>query len=204
MLKTLINMLAQVETMMASIERVKYYSDNIKIEENYDTLIEEPAFLNSWPSAGVIEGKNVSMRYRQGPLVLNNMSFTINSHEKVGVVGRTGSGKSTLILSLFRAESLVDDGKIFIDGIDITSVNLKTLRSKLGIIPQDPVMFSLSVRFNLDPFDNYSDDQLWQVLDQVEMKTHIASLPNKLSEIVAEGGENFSVGQKQLICIGTV
>jgi len=147
MLKTLINMLAQVETMMASIERVKYYSETIQMEENYDTLVEDPNFINSWPSEGVIEGSKVSMRYRQGPLVLNDISFTLKGFEKVGVVGRTGSGKSSLILSLFRVENLVDDGKIFIDGIDISTINLRTLRSKLGIIPQDPVMVLSSFPF---------------------------------------------------------
>lgn len=124
----------------------------------------------------------------------------VNGGEKIGICGRTGSGKSSLMVSLFRVEPLVK-GRILIDDIDIATVPLAVLRHKLGIIPQDPVMFSATVRFNLDPFNEHSDDDIWKALDQAQMTEHIMSLPGKLKEEVAEGGENFSQGQRQLICI---
>ena len=120
--------------------------------------------------------------------------------QKIGICGRTGSGKSSLMVSLFRVEHLTQ-GQIFIDGIDIASVPLAILRRKLGIIPQDPVMFSASVRFNLDPFGEHTDEAIWKAIGQAQMTEHIMSLPGKLDEEVAEGGENFSAGQRQLICI---
>jgi ABC-type multidrug transport system fused ATPase/permease subunit len=108
-------------------------------------------------------------------------------------------GKSSLMVALFRVEDLVS-GQILIDDIDISRIPLNILRNKLCIIPQDPVMFSASVRFNIDPFDEHSDAEVWDVLENVNMKEHIMSLPNKLTEMVAEGGDNFSAGQRQVIC----
>jgi ATP-binding cassette, subfamily C (CFTR/MRP), member 1 len=105
-----------------------------------------------------------------------------------------------MMIALFRIQELAA-GSISIDGIDTSRIPLHKLRSKLGIIPQDPVIFSASVRFNLDPFDEFSDAQLWDVLSSVDMKDHVLSLPGKLQEEVAEGGDNFSTGQRQLICI---
>ena len=104
------------------------------------------------------------------------------------------------MIALFRIQELAE-GTIFIDGINTKTVPLRILRSRIGIIPQDPVIFSASVRFNLDPFDAHSDGELWDVLASVDMKDHVSSLPNKLTEEVAEGGDNFSTGQRQLICI---
>jgi ATP-binding cassette subfamily C (CFTR/MRP) protein 1 len=120
--------------------------------------------------------------------------------EKIGICGRTGSGKSSLMVSLFRVEHL-QRGHIYIDDVDIAEVPLALLRSKLGIIPQDPVMFSASVRFNLDPFKECSDEDIWRALERCQMQEHIQSLPGRLDEDVAEGGGNFSAGQRQLICI---
>jgi ABC-type multidrug transport system fused ATPase/permease subunit len=114
----------------------------------------------------------VQLRYRNGPLVLKDFSASINAAEKIGLAGRTGSGKSSLMVALFRIAPLVS-GDIFIDGININSVPLSILRSKLGIIPQDPVIFSATIRYNLDPFDLYSDDELWSVLEMVNMKEAI-------------------------------
>lgn len=153
-----------------------------------------------WPQQGAIEFKDVQMRYREGPLVLKGVSFSVNPSDKIGIAGRTGCGKSSLMVALFRIEELVQ-GQIIIDGIDISKVHLQYLRSKLCIIPQDPVMFSASVRFNLDPFNQSTDEQVWNVLNDVNLTEHIKSLPNKLNEMVAEGGDNFSAGQRQLICI---
>jgi ABC-type multidrug transport system fused ATPase/permease subunit len=153
-----------------------------------------------WPSAGKIVGHEVAMSYRDGPLVLKGIDFEIAPKQKIGVAGRTGCGKSSLMIALFRMERL-RTGSISIDGIDIETVPLEHLRHKLGIIPQDPVLFSSSVRFNLDPFDSYTDAEIWQALENVNMRTNIEALPSKLQEVVAEAGENFSAGERQLLCI---
>lgn len=113
------------------------------------------------------------------------------------------SGKSSLMVALFRVEN-ISSGSIVIDGIDTSTVALKELRPRLGIIPQDPVIFSVTVRFNLDPFNDFSDAEIWDVLESVDMKESIVSLPLKLQEPVSDGGDSFSVGQKQLICIARV
>ncbi|RYY79193.1 ATP-binding cassette domain-containing protein [archaeon] len=115
----------------------------------------------------------------------------------MGIAGRTGSGKSSLMIALFRIQEL-SGGSITIDGVDISSIPLYILRSRLGIIPQDPVMFSASVRFNIDPFESHTDTEVWDVLRRVNMKDHVTSLPKGLEEDVAEGGDNFSAGQRQV------
>lgn len=187
LLKTLVNYAALVEAMMNSIERIKYYTETIEQEEddsNADSLIVPP---EDWPSNGKIEFEGVEMRYRQGPLVLKGISMTVNPMEKIGVAGRTGSGKSSLMVTLFRMEKLAA-GKIMIDGLDIDKISLQHLRSRLGIIPQDPVMFAQTVRYNLDPFSHHTDPELWSVLDSVQMKDAVMALPKQLDEMVAEGG----------------
>jgi len=197
-LKFALRMVATLEAQFNSVERVMHYTQSIE-QEGSDQ--EDPSLVPAnWPSKGEIVGKNVKMRYRDGPLVLTGLDFQIAGSEKVGIAGRTGSGKSSLMIGLFRIQELAS-GSIIIDNVDINSVPLLTLRSKLGIIPQDPVMFSASVRFNLDPFNQKTDAEIWSVLESVAMKDHILSLPGKLQEIVAEGGDNFSAGQRQLICI---
>lgn len=197
-LKFAVRMVATAEANMNSVERIKHYAHEVEQEGGLSAGRKPPA--EDWPTHGVVEAKNVSLRYRDGPLVLKNISFETKSSEKIGIAGRTGSGKSSLMAALFRIVEL-EDGWIKIDGKDCSLIPLKTLRSKLGIIPQDPVMFSATVRFNLDPFDMYPDTQIWDILDVVELKDFVQSLPNKLEELVAESGENFSAGQRQLICI---
>ena len=171
-----------------------------------------------WPPRGDIEFSNVSMRYRDGPLVLNGLSAVCLAESKVGIAGRTGSGKSSLMVSLFRMspiEGAEDNGAtpggdkekpgcITIDGVDIGKLPLQCLRSKLGIVPQDPVMFSASLRYNLDPFNKYSDEQIWYVLDSVQLKEKVGGLEGKLNFGVSEGGENFSTGERQLINLARV
>lgn len=196
-LKFAVRMSATGEAQMNSVERIKYYIDNVPQEFTKDPIDNIP---EDWPSNGNIVATNVKLRYRDGPLVLKGLNFNVDAGDKVGIAGRTGSGKSSMMVALFRVEELVE-GSVVVDGLDISRVPLHTLRSRIGIIPQDPVMFSSSVRFNLDPFDRYSDAEVWEALDQVEMKPHVMSLPDKLSEEVAEGGDNFSAGQRQLICI---
>lgn len=200
-LKHGVRMIATVEAEMNSVERVLYYSNNIDAEAP-DEILEEDPPKGTWPSKGEIEIKHTSMRYRDGPLVLKDLSLTVQGGEKIGVVGRTGSGKSSLMTVLFRISEIEEDGgQIIIDGVDVGKIGTAALRLNLSIIPQDPVMFSNTVRYNLDPFGTASDDELWEVLKKVQLAEIIAMLPNGLEEQVAEGGENFSQGQRQLLCI---
>jgi ABC-type multidrug transport system fused ATPase/permease subunit len=198
-LKFGVRMMATVEADLTSVERILFYTYNIP-KEAPDTIPEADPDPNQWPSKGEIEFSNASMRYRDGPLVLKEISFTVKPGEKVGVVGRTGSGKSSLMVALFRITE-IEGGSVFIDQVDAAKIGTTTLRLKLSIIPQDPVIFSNTVRYNLDPFETCSDEDIWEVLGKVNMTEVIAALPNGLSELVSEGGENFSQGQRQLICI---
>ena len=189
---------SDLEQKMNSVERVLHYTENIPQEPAHKSSSPPPS---EWPINGEIKFTNVDMQYRPNkPLVLKKLSFNIQSGEKVGIVGRTGSGKSSIMATLFR---LVDicGGQIQIDGIDINKIGLDELRSKLTIIPQEPFMFNATVRVNLDPFEKYSDSQIWEALEKVDLKTYISSLDGCLSASVSEYGENFSVGQRQLICL---
>jgi ATP-binding cassette subfamily C (CFTR/MRP) protein 1 len=200
-LKFGVRILATVEAQMNSVDRILYYTNNIEPEAP-EFIPEKDPDAGTWPSKGGIEIKNASMRYRDGPLVLKDISFSVKGGEKIGVVGRTGSGKSSLMIVLFRISELEKDGgSIVIDDINIAEIGTDTLRLNLSIIPQDPVMFSNSVRYNLDPFGTKSDEELWTVLNKVQLGEAIASLEGGLDEQVAEGGENFSQGQRQLLCI---
>ena len=154
-----------------------------------------------WPSSGAIEFRALSMRYRENtPLVLRDVSFKIKAGERVGVCGRTGSGKSSLLVALFRiVESWA--GAILVDGVDTRQVPLAVLRKRISIIPQDPVLLTGSLRFQLDPFGEHSDAELLQVLESVNLRDLVASLQQGLLEPIAEGGENLSHGQRQLLCI---
>ncbi|KAL3759959.1 hypothetical protein ACHAWU_000582 [Discostella pseudostelligera] len=199
-LKHGVRMIAQVEAEMNSVERVLYYSNNVESEAAPETKLDPKP--SEWPNKGEIQIKNASLRYRDGPLVLKNISVSIKGGEKIGVVGRTGSGKSSLMSALFRVTEIESDGgKILIDGVDISTIGLVSLRLSLSIIPQDPVMFSNTIRYNLDPFEEKSEYELWEVLKKVQLAEVIAVLPGGLDEQVAEGGENFSQGQRQLLCI---
>ncbi|XP_069312528.1 ATP-binding cassette sub-family C member 11-like [Eulemur rufifrons] len=156
---------------------------------------------HGWPQHGEITFQDYQMKYRDNtPVVLHGINLTIHGHEVVGIVGRTGSGKSSLGMALFR---LVEPaaGRILIDGVDICSIGLEDLRSKLSVIPQDPVLMSGTIRFNLDPFDCYTDEQIWDVLERTFLTRMISNLPKRLHTEVAENGENFSVGERQLLCI---
>ncbi|KAM7423643.1 hypothetical protein PAMA_000139 [Pampus argenteus] len=163
--------------------------------------VKEAQIPEDWPESGVISFQDYKMRYRENtPIVLNRLNFLIRPGEKLGIVGRTGSGKSSLGVALFR---LVEPaaGTILIDGVDITAIGLQDLRSKLSVIPQDPVLFIGTVRYNLDPFSNYSDEEIWAALDKTYMKDSISRLEGKLQAKVFENGENFSVGERQLMCM---
>lgn len=188
-------MVSQLQTQMVSVERVKTYAE-IDTEASLESSSDRKP-PSSWPNAGKISFENVRMRYRPGlPRVLRGLTFTVNPREKIGVVGRTGAGKSSLIVALMRLTEL-DGGRILIDDRDISTIGLHDLRGRLAIIPQDPVLFSGSVRFNLDPFDQYSDDQLWTSIKRVHLQRAVSSL----DAAVEEKGCNFSVGERQLLCI---
>ncbi|KAL4709193.1 hypothetical protein ACJJTC_008121 [Scirpophaga incertulas] len=178
---------------MTAVERTLEYGKLQK--ENY--IDNGPTIPPAcWPNSGHIRFDNVFMKYSpEDHYVLKELNIEISSGWKVGVVGRTGAGKSSLIAALFRLTE--SEGKILIDGIDTYGIPKQILRSKISIIPQEPVLFSATVRYNLDPFDDYSDDDLWQALEQVELKDSIPALDYK----VTEGGNNFSMGQRQLVCL---
>ncbi|KAJ2829259.1 hypothetical protein IWW50_000955 [Coemansia erecta] len=149
----------------------------------------------------MLEFRNYSTRYREGlDLVLKGLSFRVLPNQKVGIVGRTGAGKSSLTLALFRIIEAVS-GQILLDGKDISKYGLFDLRSKLSIIPQDPVLFSGTVRENLDPFNNYSDQDIWLALEHAHLADVIRGKDKHLDFMVTQSGENFSVGQRQLICL---
>lgn len=144
--------------------------------------------------------KDVAFRYSPDlPLVLKNLSFSVRPGEKVGIVGRTGAGKSSLISVLYRLAE--PHGQITIDGVDTRTLGLHHLRKNMSIIPQDPVLFGGSMRHNLDPFQEHNDPELWAVLEQVQLKEAVEELEGQLSGEVSEGGANFSVGQRQMVCL---
>ena len=155
------------------IKRIKEYSDSIPQERTVTYDDNNPAPDASWPSSGKIEFDNAALRYRDGlPLVLKGLSFTAESGEKIGVVGRTGSGKSTLMLALFRMVELAS-GSIRVDGRDITQLQMSDLRKNVTIIPQDPTLFRGTVRSNLDPFHLHSDEAIWKILDAVNLRRRV-------------------------------
>ncbi|KAK8803865.1 hypothetical protein WA158_001559 [Blastocystis sp. Blastoise] len=197
-LKQCTRMLAQLEAQMNNVERVKFYIDTVEPEP--PMIIEDHRPPEDWPTEGAIKFDNFEMRYRNGPKVLKGVNMDIHPMEKVGVVGRTGAGKSSLMVGLFRISECCG-GAIYMDNIKLEDIGLEDVRRHLCIIPQDPVLFSASVRFNLDPFNESSDEEIWRVLEEVELKEAIDALPGKLDGDVHEGGSNFSVGQRQLICM---
>ena len=156
---------------------------------------------DKWPERGEIKFNKYSTKYREGlDLVLKKITLEVNPSEKVGIVGRTGAGKSSLTLALFRFIEPVD-GTIFIDNVDVTKLGLYDLRSRLTIIPQDPALFSGTLRMNLDPFNQYSDIDIWRALESSHLKNFVTSLQKGLLHEISVGGENLSVGQKQLVCL---
>ncbi|XP_064537334.1 multidrug resistance-associated protein 1 isoform X3 [Drosophila montana] len=198
-LNWLVRMSSDIETNIVSVERIKEYGET-KQEAAWE-LDEDKKKPKNWPEDGRVEFKDFQVRYREGlELVLRGVSFNINGGEKVGIVGRTGAGKSSLTLALFRIIESAG-GKILIDGIDIATMGLHMLRSRLTIIPQDPVLFSGSLRSNLDPFEVKTDDELWKALELSHLKAFAKSLTAGLNHEISEGGENLSVGQRQLVCL---
>lgn len=197
-LNWMVRMTSDLETNIVAVERVKEYSET---ETEAPWNIEDKKPPEDWPSRGEVEFSNYSVRYRPGlDLVLKNLSMSVKGGEKVGIVGRTGAGKSSMTLCLFRILEAAE-GIINIDGVNISEIGLHNLRSMLTIIPQDPVLFSGTLRMNLDPFDKYSEDELWKALELSNLKKFVSSQTEKLDYECSEGGENLSVGQRQLVCL---
>ncbi|XP_045858979.1 multidrug resistance-associated protein 1-like isoform X1 [Meles meles] len=187
----------EIETNAVSIERVCEY-ENMDKEAPWIMSKRPPS---QWPEKGIVEFINYQARYGDDlGLALRDITFQTHGEEKIGIVGRTGAGKSTLSNCLFRIVER-SGGKIIIDGIDISTIGLHDLRGRLNIIPQDPVLFSGTLQMNLDPLDKYSDSELWEVLELCHLKDFVQSLPKKLLHEISEGGENLSVGQRQLVCL---
>ncbi|MCJ8747229.1 hypothetical protein PDJAM_G00151060 [Pangasius djambal] len=198
-LQFVVRLSTEVEAKFTSVERMQEYITGCVSEA--PRKVKGINIPSGWPQEGAITFKNYSMKYRENtPIVLDQLDFTIKPQEKLGIVGRTGSGKSSLGVAMFR---LVEpaEGTILIDNMDVCTLGLQDLRSQLSIIPQDPVLFIGTVRYNLDPFNKHTDEELWMALEKTYMKNAISNLPQKLDSGVVENGENFSVGERQLICM---
>ncbi|GAV03418.1 hypothetical protein RvY_13844 [Ramazzottius varieornatus] len=197
-LNMMVRMTSELETNVVSVERVKEYTE-ISTEAEWTIGGSVPS--SQWPQNGKVDFDDYQTRYRPGlELVLRGVNANIAAGEKIGIVGRTGAGKSSLTLALFRIIEAAG-GKIVIDGVNISAMGLHDLRSRLTIIPQEPVLFSGTLRMNLDPFASSSDEDLWLALENAHLKRFVSSLPNGLQHAVSEGGENLSVGQRQLVCL---
>jgi ABC-type multidrug transport system fused ATPase/permease subunit len=219
---------------MNSVERVLYYTEQIPQEaprtsselvahaaSTTPSISDPSAFAvdacggktadmpPSWPDKGSITLTNLRMRYRaETPLVLKGLNVSIAGGERIGVVGRTGSGKSSLLLTLLRLvePSLEENADrehyeppLLIDGVDALRIGVRELRSKLGIIPQNPALFSGTVKSNVDPFEEYSDDQIWAALERCGMRLKVEEMPGQLDATIAEYGENLSAGSQMLV-----
>jgi len=189
---------AQMEMSLNSIERSNEYCE---IQQEAPPIQPENRPPPGWPAQGKIEVKDLVLKYAsmQNP-VLHSISFVVPPKTRVGVVGRTGAGKSSLMTALFRMVE-PQSGSIIIDGVDIGKLGLRDLREKLAIIPQEPMLFSGTVRSNVDPFELCTDAEIWTALDQVHLREFIFSNPSKLETVITDNGQNLSVGQRQLLCM---
>ncbi|KAJ8374071.1 hypothetical protein SKAU_G00046510 [Synaphobranchus kaupii] len=191
--------LADLEVQMAAVKKVNSFLSTES--ENYEGSMDTSQVPEDWPQHGEIKIQDLSVRYDPTlKPVLKHVNAYINPGQKVGICGRTGSGKSSLSLAFFNMVDMFE-GKIVIDDIDICKLPLQTLRSRLSIILQDPILFSGSIRFNLDPECKCTDEGLWEALEIAQLKNMVKALPGGLDAVVTEGGENFSVGQRQLFCL---
>ncbi|GMI66409.1 Arabidopsis thaliana ATP-binding cassette C5, multidrug resistance-associated protein 5 [Hibiscus trionum] len=189
----------KLENKIISIERIYQYS---QIPSEAPPVIENSRPPSSWPERGTIEVHDLKVRYAENfPVVLHGVTCAFPGGKKIGIVGRTGSGKSTLIQALFR---LIEPagGRIIIDNIDISTIGLHDLRNRLGIIPQDPTLFEGTIRGNLDPLEEHSDHDIWEALDKSQLGDIVREKDQKLDAPVLENGDNWSVGQRQLVSLG--
>ncbi len=194
----MIRLSAQVETQMTGVERVMHYADNLIVEETEEQV--SKAVLDddkTWPLKGGIHFKNVSVRYRKDlPAVLTQINFNVKGSQKVGIVGRTGSGKTSLINALLRLNE-VFEGNIYIDDVDSSKISLKLLRRNIGFVPQEPNLFAGTLRFNIDPFNKATDEEIWNTLEKCNLKKAVDSLDMPIQE----SGGNLSVGQRQCLSL---
>ncbi|KAK6932100.1 ABC transporter type 1, transmembrane domain [Dillenia turbinata] len=198
LLTAVLRLASLAENSLNSVERVGTY---IELPSEAPPVIESNRPPPGWPSSGAIKFEDVYLRYRpELPPVLHGLSFLVSPSDKVGIVGRTGAGKSSMLNALFRMVEL-ERGRILIDDFDIAKFGLTDLRKVLGIIPQAPVLFSGTVRFNLDPFNEHNDADLWEALERAHLKDVIRRNSMGLDAEVSEAGENFSVGQRQLLSL---
>ncbi|KAF9972235.1 hypothetical protein BGZ73_004675 [Actinomortierella ambigua] len=187
-----------LETNIVSVERIREYS---RLTPEARDVIPDSKLDEQWPQQGKIEFRDYSTRYREGlDLVLRKINLSIQAGERIGIVGRTGAGKSSVTLALFRMVEAAE-GSIWIDGIDIATLGLHDLRSRLTIIPQDPFLFGGTIRLNLDPFDEWQDADIWSALESASLKNYVSSLPEGLNTSIENGGENMSLGQRQLMSL---
>jgi ABC-type multidrug transport system fused ATPase/permease subunit len=197
-LNWMVRMSSEREANIVSVERNVEYAN---VESEGQLIVPDNRPATEWPHSGTIAIDNLVMAYRPGlKPVINGLECIINPKEHIGIVGRTGAGKSSFFLAILRIVEPMK-GSIRIDDIDISQIGLADLRSKISVIPQDPILFTGTVRFNLDPFSLYSDADIERVLALVHLKAYVDSLDKKLDFEVQEGGSNFSGGQKQLICL---
>ncbi|XP_035808113.2 ATP-binding cassette sub-family C member 3 isoform X1 [Amphiprion ocellaris] len=197
-LNWMVRMTSDLENNIVAVERVKEYSET-KTEAPWEVEDKKPS--SEWPMQGNVEFNDYSVRYREGlDLVLKNITLKVKGGEKIGIVGRTGAGKSSMTLCLFRLLEAAA-GEITIDDVKIAEIGLHDLRSKLTIIPQEPVLFSGTLRMNLDPFEKYTDEDVWKALEHSHLQKFVSNQPAKLELECSEGGENLSVGQRQLVCL---
>eukprot|EP00055_Hartaetosiga_balthica_P012308 m.59252 g.59252 ORF g.59252 m.59252 type:complete len:1418 (+) comp7903_c0_seq3:26-4279(+) len=199
---------AEVENQMTSVERIIEYGaltpEHIVVgspsEEDANHELEEECKKVHWPNHGAIVFDNVCLRYAEGDVNrLKNISVQIPAGAKVGIVGRTGAGKSSLLAALFRLAPT--SGSVIIDGVDTKKLSLPVLRQSMGVIPQDPVLFSGDVRKNLDPFHEHTDEELWRAVEHAHLREKIKNLEGGLGAEMSEAGGNFSVGERQLVCL---
>lgn len=193
-----VRIFSDLESRMTSVERLQFYCDLPPEKNIIGEAIELP---DSWPQTGELEFRHVSLRYADHlPLVLKNVSFKVKSGARVGLVGRTGSGKSTIFQSVYRFVDIVG-GQILLDGEEIHRIPLKRVRKNLAVIPQDPALFMGSLRSNIDRYRHSRDDEIWSVLKKASLEDFVRGLPGQLEFRVAENGANLSQGQRQLICL---
>uniref|UniRef100_A0A8C4HVQ8 ATP-binding cassette, sub-family C (CFTR/MRP), member 3 n=1 Tax=Dicentrarchus labrax TaxID=13489 RepID=A0A8C4HVQ8_DICLA len=197
-LNWMVRMTSDLENNIVAVERVKEYSET-KTEAPWEVEDKKPP--PEWPMEGNVAFQDYSVRYREGlDLVLKKLTLNVKGGEKIGIVGRTGAGKSSMTLCLFRLLEAAA-GDITIDEVKISEIGLHDLRSKLTIIPQEPVLFSGTLRMNLDPFESYTDEEVWKALQHSHLHKFVSNQPAKLELECSEGGENLSVGQRQLVCL---
>nr|XP_014277440.1 multidrug resistance-associated protein 5-like isoform X2 [Halyomorpha halys] len=198
MLQFTLRLVTDNEVKFISVERINTYIGILKEEGGHGP---KGTPKETWPELGIIRFRKVELKYKdEAEPVLKGISFHIRSEEKIGIVGRTGAGKSSIVTALFRLVE-ISSGSIIIDDLDIANLNLNELRRRLSIIPQDPVLFSGTIRSNLDPLDNFNDEELWSALEKTSLKERVMMTEEKLHTKVESNGSNLSTGEKQLLCL---